>query len=284
MRSPGQADEWQEEMKKYLMENKDEAYRLDIKTSPEKVREQALRAGIQPGMRIADIGCGAGKTSSVLREMVGPDGSVVGVDASEQRLKHARKNYAISGLTFEQADIRESLDHLGRFDFIWVRFVLEYFKREAPDIIRNITNLLEPDGVLCLIDLDYNCLNHYGLSDRLSRTLHDVVAHLEDKKNFDPYAGRKLYALLYDNGFRDIGVHFDAHHLIYGELDGIDEYNWIQKLEVAAKNCGCRFEEYDGSYESFVAEFEEFFRDPRRFSYTPLIQCYGIRPRGEIER
>ncbi len=268
-------------MNQYLMENKEEAYRLDIKTAPEKVQEQAIRAGIQPGMRVADIGCGAGKTSSVLREMVGPEGSVVGLDASRQRLDHAKKNYAIGGLEFHHCDIRESLGEFGTFDFIWMRFVLEYFLAESFDIVSNAYQLLNPGGILCLIDLDHNCLNHYGQPERLERTIQDIMAHLKSGQNFDPHAGRKLYSHLYDLGLDDIQVHVDAHHLIYGELAGVDEYNWIQKMEVAAKNCGCRFEEYDGGYDEYVADFEKFFRNPRRFSYTPLIQCYGKRPTGE---
>lgn len=262
------------------MENKDEAYRLDIKTTPEKVEEQAGRAGIQPGMRVADIGCGAGKTSSILREMVGPEGSVVGLDASEQRLSYAKSNFAISGLDFHHCDIRESLEQHGEFDFIWMRFVLEYFLDEAFEIVKSACRQLKPGGIICLIDLDHNCLNHHGQPQRLERTIHDIMAHLKTGQNFDPYAGRKLYAHLFDLGLEDIQAHVDAHHLIYGELDGVDEYNWIQKMEVAAKNCGCKFEEYGGSYEEYVAEFEEFFRDPRRFSYTPLIQCFGKRPTG----
>ena len=47
----------------YIMESEDEAIRLDIKTDPQKVRKQAIWAGIRPGWRIADLGCGAGKTT-----------------------------------------------------------------------------------------------------------------------------------------------------------------------------------------------------------------------------
>ena len=39
----------------YLMENESETYRLDIKTDENIVKEQALWAGIKPGMRVADL-------------------------------------------------------------------------------------------------------------------------------------------------------------------------------------------------------------------------------------
>ncbi len=266
-------------MNDYLMENDEEAYRLDIKTDPDKVIQQATWAGIQPGMRVADIGCGAGKTSSVLRELVGARGSVVGIDASEQRLTYAQKHYAVEGLSFQQADIRQDLSDLGTFDFIWMRFVLEYFREESATIVASVTELLKPGGIICLIDLDHNCLNHYGQPARLERTLQDIMANLEQAHNFDPYVGRKLYTNLFDLGFEEITVKVDAHHLFYGELGGIDEFNWIKKMEVAAKDSGCKFEEYAGDHNAFVAEFDEFFRSPRRFSYTPLILCSGRRPK-----
>lgn len=266
-------------MNDYLMENHEEAYRLDIKTDPDKVIEQATWAGIQPGMRVADIGCGAGKTSSILREMVGVKGSVVGIDASEQRLTYAKKHFAVDGLTFHNADIRNALGELGPFDFIWMRFVLEYFRAESSDIIKNVSQLLKPGGTICLIDLDHNCLNHFGQSPRLERTLQDIMANLERSHNFDPQIGRKLYANLFDLGFEEINLKVDAHHLFFGELSGIDEFNWIKKMEVAAKSSGCTFAEYDGDPNAFVTEFEAFFRSPRRFSYTPLILCRGRRPK-----
>ena len=48
-----------------------------------------------------------------------------------QRIAFARSTYRAEGLEFTIRDIREPLDALGRFDFIWIRFVLEYYRRKA---------------------------------------------------------------------------------------------------------------------------------------------------------
>jgi len=45
----------------YLMEDDREAARLDLKTDPAVVENQAVWAGIEPGMRVADCGCGPGQ-------------------------------------------------------------------------------------------------------------------------------------------------------------------------------------------------------------------------------
>ncbi len=262
----------------YIMEHDEEALRLDLKTDCASVRKQAVWAGIQPGMRVADIGCGSGKTTSFLHTLVQPGGELVGVDASASRISHAVEQYGATGIEFVCRDFYTPLDTLGTFDFIWVRFVLEYHRSKSLAIVKNLTQLLKPGGILCLIDLDYNCLSHFGLSARLENSINGIMAALEKDDDFDPYMGRKLYTYLYDLGYQEIEVDAAMHHLIYGELNEVDAYNWTKKVEIAAKNSGYRFDEYAGGYDEFVQEFKEFFANPRRFTYTPIISCRGRKP------
>jgi ubiquinone/menaquinone biosynthesis C-methylase UbiE len=262
----------------YLMESDQESLRLDLKTDGQVVEAQAAWAGLGPGMRVADLGCGPGKTTHHLARLAGRSGEVVGVDISSQRIAYAAKHYKGSNLSFREGDIRKPLDALGYFDFVWVRFVLEYYRRRSFEIVAHVSKILKPGGILCLIDLDYNCLSHYGISERLERTIRAAVAILEKKGNFDPYAGRKLYTYLYDLGFEAIAVQLQAHHLIYGQFDSVDLFNWTQKGEVALKGSGYTFDEYPRGYAEFAEEYRRAFADPRRFTYTPMIVCRGCRP------
>lgn len=259
----------------YLMENDDEAVRLELKTDTSVVERQALWAGIKPGMRVADIGCGSGKTTAILHKLAQPDGLATGVDFSETRIKHARQYHGEQGIEFVCADITAPLNDLGTFDFIWVRFVLEYFHSQAFHIVKQLTEIIRPGGILCLIDLDHNCLNHAGLPPEMEKILVDIMEKLQEKADFDPYAGRKLYSFLYDLDYEDIYVDVAAHHLIYGKLKDADAFNWIKKLEVSTKKIGYDFECYKGGYKGFRDDFEKFFTNPRRFTYSPLICCRG---------
>ncbi len=262
----------------YLMENIEEITRLNVKTDCRSVTDQARWAGIQTGMQVADIGCGSGKTSYTLHELAQPGGTVIGIDGSGERIDYADRTYGKYGIKFFCRDIREDLCNLGMFDFVWVRFILEYYRKTSFDIVKNLSKAVRPGGILCLIDLDHNCLCHYGLPKQLEKTVFSLITTLENHSDFDPFAGRKLYSHLYRLGYEDIDVKITAHHLIFGELDQMDAYNWKKKIEVASQKIGYRFDEYEKGYDEFIYEFNRFFSDPGRFTYTPLIICRGRKP------
>jgi SAM-dependent methyltransferase len=261
------------------MENDEEEKRLEIKTDPEAVKEQALWFGIDSGARVLDVGCGPGKTTALLHDLVQPGGEAVGVDIAESRIRYARSFYGDKQqIDFQVRDIRQPMKDLGQFDFMWVRFVLEYYCEGASEIIKNISANLKPGGYMCLLDLDYNCLSHWEMPPALEEILIKVMFRAQDHYNFDLYAGRKLYAHLYDLGFEDINIHVMPHHLIYGELKASDEFNWMKKLEIGYLKAPEMFNAYPGGREKALSDFKKFFRDPRRFTYSPLILCKGRKP------
>lgn len=264
--------------RRYLMEGEEESLRLDLKTDPAALRRQARWAGVRPGMRLGDFGCGPGITSFHLNRLVQPGGAVVGIEIAPARVAYAREHYAAPGIEVVQGDIREDLSPFGRFDFIWVRFVLEHYRTAAAGIVRNVATALRPGGILCLADLDHNCLGHYEMPPRLEKALHGLMARLEVRGDFDAYTGRKLYAFLYDLGLADIKVNLFPHHLIYGPAKKSDLFNWTKKVEIAARNSGYAFAEFPDGYAGFLAEFNTFFHDHRRFTYSPLICCRGRKP------
>jgi SAM-dependent methyltransferase len=261
----------------YIMESDDEVRRLEIKTDASVVESFARRAGLRPGMRVVDAGCGPGMTTTALAGLVGPAGSAVGFDILEKCVARAKAIPGVGNSSYFVRDFRLPVEGIGRFDFAWVRFALEYYRAEAADIVGNISDLLEPGGTLCLVDLDHNCLCHHGMTPRLEAALFSAMKEVEEKADFDPYAGRKLYSLLRGLGYRDVSVEAGAHHCIYGELRESDEYNWGKKLEVLSSKLEFTLPGYSGPGE-FYDDFMAFFRDPERFTYTPVIMAWGRKP------
>ncbi len=263
---------------RYLMESSEEELRLELKTDPEAVLEQARWCGVTKGKKILDAGCGPGIVTSLLSNIT--EHPIVGVDYSPKRIAYARKHYGKEDLIeFALYDLRDELPFGERFDLVWARFVLEYNRSSLNQIVENLTKVLRPGGTLCLLDLDNNCLGHYPLPARLENALHKIMGYLEEEHDFDPYVGRKLYSLIYEAGFEEIRMDMRPHHLIYGDVSRGDMFNWTKKVEMVTQKAPFVIKEiYPNGLQEFFGDFEKFFENPMRFTYTPIIMCKGIKP------
>jgi ubiquinone/menaquinone biosynthesis C-methylase UbiE len=63
----------------------------------EGTRRVLVDSGLRRGMRAADLGCGVGSETTLLGELVGPEGHVVGVDVSAAQFDQARQRLDGSG-------------------------------------------------------------------------------------------------------------------------------------------------------------------------------------------
>jgi ubiquinone/menaquinone biosynthesis C-methylase UbiE len=115
--------------------------------------EAALRAHPpERGARVLDIGCGFGDTAQRLAEIVGPEGSVLGVDAGPRFIEASRDEAAAAGVTnvrFEVADI-EMHEFGEEFDYAYSRFGTMFFANPVA-AMRNVRKALRPGGQLCSV-------------------------------------------------------------------------------------------------------------------------------------
>jgi 2-polyprenyl-3-methyl-5-hydroxy-6-metoxy-1,4-benzoquinol methylase len=116
------------------------------------------QAGIGPGMRVLDVGSGAGDVSFLAADLVGPGGSVIGVDCAEVAVEWAntrarsRQIGNVSILLGDPADMEFSQ----QFDAIVGRFVLMYYP-DPVDAIRKLARHLGSMGLMVFqeFDVDY---------------------------------------------------------------------------------------------------------------------------------
>jgi 2-polyprenyl-3-methyl-5-hydroxy-6-metoxy-1,4-benzoquinol methylase len=112
--------------------------------------ERFLRdAGLAPGMRVLDIGCGMGDVAMLVADLVGPHGAVTSIDVDQASIETARGRASSAGLhhaTFRRADIATFTD-AEPFDAIVGRLVLEFQPDPAAAIAR-LCGLLRPGGIM----------------------------------------------------------------------------------------------------------------------------------------
>jgi 2-polyprenyl-3-methyl-5-hydroxy-6-metoxy-1,4-benzoquinol methylase len=126
------------------------------------ITERLLRsAGIEHGMRVLDLGCGAGDVSMLAGKLVGPTGSVLGIDPNEDIVAVARARAQANQLpqvTFTEASVGTFSDSRS-FDLVVARYVLIY-QIDPVAFLRTAARFVRPGGVLALhepiLDLPVN--------------------------------------------------------------------------------------------------------------------------------
>ena len=163
-------------------------------------------AGIRAGMRVLDLGCGAGDVAFVAADLVGPEGYVIGVDRSPEALGRARRRAEQRGLTqveFVEGDIHDPAPG-GPFDAIVGRLILMYVPDPAA-VLRRQATVLRAGGLVVPIEFDIPAARALPATPLVSQALAWVVEAFA-KGGIQPALGTRLWAILREAGLRPLGM------------------------------------------------------------------------------
>lgn len=110
---------------------------------------------IEPGKRVLDLGSGAGTDSLVAAQMVGPEGSVTGIDMTIEMLNKSRGAAAEMGMenvTFIQADAERLPFEDGSFDVVISNGVIDLIP-DKDAVFSGIFRVLVPGGRIQVADV-----------------------------------------------------------------------------------------------------------------------------------
>jgi len=155
-------------------------------------------AGLTAGMRVLDIGSGAGNVARLAAALVGPDGAVVGVDADPAAVELARQHTDLPNVEFRVADA-QTLDGIeDGFDAVTGRLVL-IFLPDPADALRRAASRLRPGGVICMHEPD---LAYQWASPQpaLWGQVRGWFLETLEKAGIESQMGLKLYTLFAEAG------------------------------------------------------------------------------------
>jgi SAM-dependent methyltransferase len=162
------------------------------------------RGGIEKGMRVLDLGTGPGDVAFQLAEMVGPDGSVVGVDRDGAQLAEAARRQTardLHNVTFRQGDARTYV-HDGLFDAVVCRLLLFHLP-DAVDVVAHHARALPSGGLFVAVDYDLGGCRALPPVELVSQVCQWLVAGFQYGQA-DPFIGMRLPLLLEQAGLRDV--------------------------------------------------------------------------------
>lgn len=196
-------------MKNYILGSSNKEFkRLELQSQIfEQESMQTLKlAGIKPGMRCADIGCGTGDVTFMMAKLIGKRGSVIGIDRNSDAIelcnKKAKKE-RLANIRFLAGDIYDNELAKASFDLVFSRFLFQHLE-EPKRAIREMMKLAVPNGTIVAEENDQGTWLVYPPSSAFEKLRHAYVDLLR-LANCDDLIGRKLYSLFLECGL-DAGV------------------------------------------------------------------------------
>jgi SAM-dependent methyltransferase len=230
-------------------------------------------AAPKEGERVLDIGCGGGTTALLIRERVGPEGSVTGIDISTPILgvARARAHAAMAEVAFVEGDA-SAYEFQPVFDLAFSRFGVMFFA-DPGAAFANIRKALAREGRLAFV-----CWRTFKENEWAFAPYNAARDLLPPQEPMDPHApgpfafadGDRVRWILEQAGFSDVVVkpHDTTVNLGASVDDAVTEALTIGPLARAA------------------AELDEAARQKIREAISPVLgryrTPYGITPPAAI--
>jgi SAM-dependent methyltransferase len=180
-------------------------------------RRVLLQAGLRSGMKVADFGCGVGVVTGMLGEMVGPTGSVTGVDINGKQLAEAAawcKSRGLRNTSFVEADASRTGLPRGSFDLVYCRFLLLHLP-DPVACLREMRDVLRPGGIIFVEDGDL--ASGGSVPPSATDAFADLFCKFGPTRGLNYSLARDLYHMVIAAGFTDVGIEIHQPAIIRGE-------------------------------------------------------------------
>jgi ubiquinone/menaquinone biosynthesis C-methylase UbiE len=233
--------------------------------------------GVGAGARVVEIGCGPQGCLDLLSERVGPTGSVVGVERSEEAVDLARKFVAdrnLANVQVRNGDARASGLPRSTFDLATARLVLVNIP-QPQEVVAEMVALVRPGGMVALHEADWTphvCDPPIPAWDRLS----EILVSYSTMNGIDPFVGRKVPRLLREAGLVDIQVNPLIHVYPPGHGRRTIFLEFVENLRDRIR--GQKLIE-DRELEELLTDLKRHLDDPHTLVVSHLFfQVWGRKP------
>jgi ubiquinone/menaquinone biosynthesis C-methylase UbiE len=259
-------------MAEYVLRRGDEGakrLRLLARVTWPTTRALLRRAGLAPGMRCLDLGCGVGEVTLRMARWVGRNGQAVGMDVSEPFLEVARQEATRRGLrVIFRAQSALDLDDKAAHDLVYARFLLSHVP-EPGQVVARMVRAVRPGGVVVVEDTDFPGQFSHPPSPAVARYVElyqAVVSH----NGGDAAIGPRLPGML-----RNAGL--SPHVKVVQPLRGAGRMAQVTMEHIREKVVAAGLASA-AEVAALVAELAAFARNPQNLVSLPRVfQVWGRR-------
>lgn len=226
---------------------------------------------IAPGQRILDLGCGPGSITMDLAELVGPTGSVTGVDFSPEAIAHAHAAAQERGDNRTQFVVGNLVDvdvEPDSFDIVHAHQVLQHVA-DPVSALAAMARYCRPGGLIVARDADYGAMAWYPHSPGLDQW-HETYCAGARSTGGEPFAGRRLRAWA---NAADLSVQFAGSSTwTYATLETTTWWGNSQADRVLTSTFAQRAAEQGltpGDLEQIAAGWRTWGQDPDAWFFLP---------------
>jgi SAM-dependent methyltransferase len=184
-----------------------------------------VEAGIAPGMRVLDVGCGAGDVTLLLSELVGEEGHVVGADRAPAALAAARaraSDAGVANVSFVEGD-PATLSFDEPFDAVVGHYVL-MFQADPVAMLRGVATHLRSGGLLAFHEPDWSGVRSAPPAPSYDQCCGWMVETFV-RSGIETHMGLKLEAAFREAGLGAPSMHLEA--VVGGTAGGLD---WAHQM------------------------------------------------------
>ena len=229
------------------------------------------------GARAIELGCGPRGCLDLLSERVGPTGSVVGIERSDEAVALARRFVAGRGLRNVEivaGDARATALARGTFDLATARLVLVNVPGPE-EIVAEMVRLVRRGGTVALHEADWRqhiCDPALPAWDRLF----DLLVRYATLNGIDLFVGTKVPRMLAEAGLVDVRVNPLIHVYPLGHPRRMIFLDFVENLRERLLAQGL-VQEVELS--ELMAALKRHLDDPRTLVVSHLfVQAWGRKP------
>ena len=183
---------------------------------------------LKAGLRVLDIGCGTGAISNGIAQLVGPAGSVIGIDNTEKFILSGSESYKETvNLKLYHQDLFSFNDE-EKFDLIVSARTLQWLNNPKEALVK-MKSLLKPGGSVSILDYNHEKLEWQPQPPESMQVFYDTFLKWRADAGMNNHIADDLPGYFAEAGFNSTEV-FNADE-VYTKSDA----NFLARIGIWSK-------------------------------------------------